>query len=102
MNRDSRFIIRLNRALLIYAFVIALPFSWASFAVGSIYRAVTLLLFVLFIFGSKFTISYSKEKESLFFSWILYLGYSIVTMFWAVNREAAITNSMSLILLDLL
>ena len=99
MNRDSRFIIRLNRALLIYAFVIALPFSWASFAVGSIYRAVTLLLFVLFIFGSKFTISYSKEKESLFFSWILYLGYSIVTMFWAVNREAAITNSMSLILL---
>ena len=99
MNRDSRFIIRLNRALLIYAFVIALPFSWASFAVGSIYRAVTLLLFVLFIFGSKFTISYSKEKESLFFSWILYLGYSIVTMFWAVNREAAVTNSMSLILL---
>lgn len=99
MNRDSRFIIRLNRALLIYAFVIALPFSWASFAVGSIYRAVTLLLFVLFIFGSKFTISYSKEKESLFFSWILYLCYSIVTMFWAVNREAAVTNSMSLILL---
>ena len=40
MNRESRLIIRLNKAFLIYAFVIALPFSWASFAIGSIYRAV--------------------------------------------------------------
>ena len=49
MNRESRLIIKLNKAFLIYAFVIALPFSWASFAIGSIYRAVTLLLFILFL-----------------------------------------------------
>ena len=45
MNRESRLIIKLNKAFLIYAFVIALPFSWASFAIGSIYRAVTLLFY---------------------------------------------------------
>lgn len=99
MNRDSRFVIRLNRALLIYTFVIALPFSWASFAIGSVYRAVTLCLFVIFLFESKFVIKYSNVNKSLFLGWLFYLGYTVATMFWSVNREAAITNSMSLILL---
>lgn len=97
MNRSSRFII--NKVFLIYAFVIALPFSWASFAIGSIYRTVTLLLFVIFLFESRCVISWSSEKRSLLLGWIFYLGYAIITMFWAVNRDAAITNSLSLILL---
>lgn len=97
MNRGSRFII--NKVFLIYAFVIALPFSWASFAIGSIYRTVTLLLFVIFLFESRGVISWSSEKRSLLLGWIFYLGYAIITMFWAVNRDAAITNSLSLILL---
>ena len=99
MNRDSRLIIRLNKAFLIYAFVIALPFSWASFAIGSIYRAVTLLLFILFLFESRLIINYSSEKRFLLFAWLLYLGYAVITMLWAVNRDAAITNSLSLVLL---
>ena len=99
MNSDSRLIIRLNKAFLIYAFVIALPFSWASFAIGSIYRAVTLLLFILFLFESRLIISYSSEKRFLLFGWLLYLGYAVITMLWAVNRDAAITNSLSLVLL---
>ena len=99
MNRNSGVVIKLNKALLIYIFVVALPFSWASFAIGSIYRAVTLLLFVLFLLESKFIIGYSTDNKPLFLSWILYIGYAITTMFWAVNRDAAITNSMSLILL---
>ena len=97
MNRGSRFII--NKVFLIYAFVIALPFSWASFAIGSIYRTVTLLLFVIFLFESRCVISWSSEKRSLLLGWIFYLGYAIITMFWAVNRDAAIINSLSLILL---
>ena len=99
MNRESRLIIRLNKAFLIYAFVIALPFSWASFAIGSIYRAVTLLLFILFLFESRLIINYSSEKRFLLFGWLLYLGYAVITMLWAVNRDAAITNSLSLVLL---
>ena len=99
MNRDSRLIIRLNKAFLIYAFVIALPFSWASFAIGSIYRAVTLLLFILFLFESRLIINYSSEKRFLLCAWLLYLGYAVITMLWAVNRDAAITNSLSLVLL---
>lgn len=99
MNRDSRLIIRLNKAFLIYAFVIALPFSWASFAIGSIYRAVTLLLFILFLFESRLIINYSSEKRFLLFAWLLYLGYAVITMLWAVNQDAAITNSLSLVLL---
>lgn len=97
MNRGSRFII--NKVFLIYAFVIALPFSWASFAIGSIYRIVTLLLFVIFLFESRCVISWSSEKKSLLLGWIFYVGYAVITMFWAVNRDAAITNSLSLILL---
>ena len=100
MNRDSKFLIGINKAVLIYAFVVALPFSWASFAIGSVYRAITLLLFAVFLFASNFTISYSEEKRGFFISWVLYLGYSIFTMFWAVDRQAAITNSMSLVLLS--
>lgn len=88
MNRDSRFVIRLNRALLIYTFVIALPFSWASFAIGSVYRAVTLCLFVIFLFESKFVIKYSNVNKSLFLGWLFYLGYTVATRFWSVNREA--------------
>ena len=99
MNRDSRLIIRLNKAFLIYAFVIALPFSWASFAIGSIYRAVTLLLLILFLFESKLIINYSSKKRFLLFGWLLYLGYAVITMLWAVNQDAAITNSLSLVLL---
>ena len=99
MNRDSRLIIRLNKAFLIYAFVSALPFSWASFAIGSIYRAVTLLLFILFLFESKLIINYSSKKRFLLFGWLLYLGYAVITMLWAVNQDAAITNSLSLVLL---
>lgn len=99
MNRESRLIIKLNKAFLIYAFVIALPFSWASFAIGSIYRAVTLLLFILFLFESRLIINYSSEKRFLLFGWLLYLGYAVITMLWAVNRDAAITNSLSLVLL---
>jgi len=99
MTSDSKFNIRLNEVFLIYTFVIVLPFSWASFAIGSVYRAVTLLLFVLFLFESKFRITYSDEKKSLFLGWIFYLAYTVVTMLWAVNRDAAITNSLSLVLL---
>lgn len=99
MKTDSKFSIRLNMAFLIYGFVIALPFSWASFAIGSIYRGITLLLFVLFLFESRFIISNPSEKRSLLLGWIFYLGYAIITMFWAVNRDAAITNSLSLVLL---
>ena len=99
MNRDSRLIIRLNKAFLIYVFVIALPFSWASFAIGSVYRAVTLLLFILFLFESRLIINYSSEKRFLLFGWLLYLGYAVITMLWAVNQDAAITNSLSLVLL---
>ena len=95
MNRDSRLIIRLNKAFLIYAFVIALPFSWASFAIGSIYRAVTLLLFILFLFESRLIINYSSEKRFLLFGWLLYLGYAVITMLWAVNRDAAITKKVA-------
>lgn len=99
MSRNPGAVIKPNKALLIYIFVVALPFSWASSAIGSIYRAVTLLLFVLFLVESKFVIGFSADNKSLFLSWILYIGYAIATMFWAVNRDAAITNSMSLILL---
>lgn len=100
MNRDSRFTVRLNKAFLIYIFVIALPFSWASFAIGSVYRAVTLLLFMLFLIESRFIVIYSEEKRGLLLSWILYLGYSMATFIWAVDGQAAITNSMSLVLLS--
>lgn len=99
MNGDLKLILRLDKALLIYAFVIMLPFSWAAFSIGSVYRAVTLLLFALFLFESKFIIGYLNKNKTLFWCWNLYLGYSIITTVWATNRDAAITNSMSLVLL---
>lgn len=102
MNRDTKLIIRLNRSLLIYVFVIALPFSWAAVAIGSVYRAVTLLLFGIFLFESKFVIGCSNKNKPLFLSWILYISYSAITLLWATNREAATTNSMSLVLLGLI
>ena len=92
----------IDEPLIIYIFIVALPFSWASFAVGSIYRAVTLLLVTVFIVVSKLKIVIFKNNYRLFASWVLYLGYTILTTLWSVNKEAAITNCMGLILLSLL
>ena len=90
----------IDEPLIIYIFIVALPFSWASFAVGSIYRAVTLLLVTVFIVVSKLKIVIFKNNYRLFASWVLYLGYTILTTLWSVNKEAAITNCMGLILLS--
>lgn len=100
MDRNHRTIIQINGSLFIYAFIIALPFSWASFVVGSVYRTLTLLLFVGFLFVSKFVIYCPMEKRGLFFCWVFYLGYSTASVLWAVNSQAAIINSMSLILMS--
>ena len=78
----------------------ALPFSWASIAVGSIYRIVTLILFTLYLIDSKLLVHISINKQKFLISWALYIGYSIITMFWSINFSAAVTNSMSLVLLS--
>ena len=100
MDRKHRIIIPINGSLFIYAFIIALPFSWASFVIGSVYRTLTILLFIGFLFVSKFVIYCPLEKRGLFFCWVFYLGYSAASMLWAVNSQAAIINSMSLILMS--
>lgn len=55
---------------------------------------------MLFLIESRFIVIYSEEKRGLLLSWILYLGYSMATFIWAVDGQAAITNSMSLVLLS--
>lgn len=91
-----------KNSFFIYLFIIFLPFSWASLSIGSVYRALTIGLFVLFVINSKFKFTISVDNTKVFISWLLYIGYCILTTFWAVNFQAAISNSLSLILLGLI
>lgn len=102
MKKKDKYVIRIDNAVIIYAFVVALPFSWAAVTIGSVYRALTLLLFCLFLVKSKFTIRFKIENHKVFLSWAFYLIYAISTMIWATNRQAAFNNSMSLVLLGMI
>ena len=84
----------------IYLFVLALPFSWASIAIGSVYRVLTIALFLCFIFFSRLKIGVNLQNISLLRIWIVYIVYCSLTTIWAVNVNAAINNTMSYILLS--
>ncbi len=102
MYRKHKCAIQPSKVKLIWIFIMALPFSWASIAVGSIYRIVTLILFTLYLINSKLLVHISTNKRKILIIWVLYIGYSIITMFWSTNFSAAVTNSMSLVLLSLI
>lgn len=91
-----------KKLYIVYIFILALPFSWAAFVVGSFYRVATIVLFLLYLVVSKFIIRVCEEDKILIFCWLAYIGYSILTTFWAVNQQAAISNSMGLLLLGMI
>lgn len=93
---------RIKNSFIICTFIIALPFSWASWKIGSVYRMVTILLFVLFLLINHFVIYIKEQDRNMLIIWGMYIGYSVITMFWAVNSEVAITNSLGLVLLGLI
>lgn len=93
---------RIKNSFIICTFIIALPFSWASWKIGSVYRVVTILLFLLFLLINHFVIYIKKQDRDMLTIWGVYISYSVLTMFWAVNSEAAIINSLGLLLLALI
>lgn len=89
---------RVNR--LIYLLILSLPFSWASFIIGSVYRTITIIAFVIFLIMFRFKIPIWDDNKKLASSWLAYIIYAIVTGFWGVNHSSALVNSFSFILLS--
>lgn len=88
-----------NRYISILLFVLFLPFSWASFLVGSIYRLLTILLaFIVFIVcRGRFAIGQNNKRTLMFFS--VYILYCSLTTVWSVDFQLGINNTMGLMLL---
>ena len=63
-------------------FIVALPFSWANIGSMSIYRLVTIIVFLVWLMHRRFIIPIPVENDrrKLFFAWIYYVGYSILTI----------------------
>ena len=59
---------------------------------------------IIYFISDKFKllVHISTNKRKILIIWVLYIGYSIITMFWSTNFSAAVTNSMSLVLLSLI
>ena len=90
-----------GKDLLYMIFVLALPLSWASFVVGSIYRSLSILIVMAFVFMHSGKIPLLKDKEKLRKAFFLYVLYSSLTIIWTPDQSGAlkIVFGMLLILL---
>ncbi len=69
-------------------FVLALPFSWASFLSGSLYRTISIILILLFLVFTKGRIPLREQNRSVRIAFASYILYIVLTMIWATNRSA--------------
>lgn len=76
-----------NKRNLAILFVLMLPFSWVNFSFGSVYRIITFAIFALFLVDNKGIIVIKADKKSLFFTWITYCLYTIITFLWSGMEE---------------
>ena len=85
--------------ILIALFILGIPFSWANFLVGSVYRSLTFILLGLFFvfIGGKY--SYSKYNTKLFSSWTIMIMYFLLTICWAKNFSSAFANFTGLLMM---
>lgn len=89
--------------LFIYSCILMLPFSWMVFSgVGSVYRAYTIIILLLFLLLTKFRITISRENRRLFFYWTLFLVWAGISIMWSMNPESGITVSFGYMLIFLI
>lgn len=74
--------IKKNINALFLLFIIALPFSWANIGSMSIYRLVTIIVFLIWLVNKRFIlpIPVENDRRKLFFAWISYVAYSILAI----------------------
>lgn len=82
--------------------VLFLPFCWATFIAGSIYRSLTILLVVYVTISQKGHFRVSSENKKLFIWFEAYVVYVALTMIWSDNFSLALNNSMGIILLGII
>lgn len=69
-------------------FILALPFSWASFITGSLYRTISIGLILLFIVSTRARVPLLKKNRPVRTAFTYYTLYIALTMIWAKNRSA--------------
>lgn len=80
-------------------FILFLPVSWASLSVGSVYRLITIVLFIIFIIANQFKICIPNEKKKLFYAWSMYILYALITVAWGGVTSQQITIAFGMIVL---
>ena len=79
-------------------FILALPLSWASFVVGSVYRNLTIILL-----GAFLVLNYDKplhlNSSKTFSAWTTFFVYVVLTGTWSKNSNIALSNMLGFILL---
>ncbi len=85
--------------LLCSVLILALPFSWVSTALGSVYRLITILAAGIWLINNRGRIILHKSKKALIVAWLCYAGLACLSVLWAVERETALQTVMGMALL---
>ena len=80
-------------------FVTFLPFSWASSSVGSLYRALTILITVVVLITSRGRFTIDSENRKTFLTFLVYMGYCALSFLWSPDAELGTKNAMGMLLL---
>lgn len=81
------------------SFILFLPFCWAEFSFGSLYRVLTILLMMVMLVKSGGIFFINSENKKAFFAFLIYCIFSSVTMIWNEDFNAGLINAMGMILL---
>lgn len=88
--------IKRNFAIL---FILMLPFSWVNFSLGSVYRLITFAILALYFIEKKGKITINTGKKGLFFTWITFCFYTIVSFLWSGMEEVSKNTMFGMLIL---
>lgn len=80
-------------------FVLLLPFSWVSVAVGSAYRLFFIVLFALYIIICRGKLRFNYETTDVMLAWTIYCLYTCVSIVWADWGETSVNVILGMIAL---
>ena len=80
-------------------FVLMLPFSWVNFSLGSVYRLITFAILALYFIENKGIIAIKSNKKGLFFAWLAFCFYTIISFLWSGMEEVSKNTMFGMLIL---
>jgi len=88
-----------SRDLVYMIFILALPFSWATSVFGSIYRAVSIVLILVFMMLNTGRVKIVPDNYIVRRAFLYYVLFTAMTMIWTANRSTGINEILGMLLI---